>query len=61
MKERRTVGIDGTVYEKSVPFRRFYLEALDLLQPTDKVICSLSKDGSGLGAVIVSAAVAANA
>ncbi|KAL7717963.1 Phosphotransferase [Entamoeba marina] len=58
MKERTTAGIDGTVFEKSVPFKRFYLEALDLLQPNDKVSCKLSKDGSGLGAVILAAAVA---
>jgi len=58
MKERTTVGIDGTVYEKSVPFKRFYTEALNLLQPQEKVTCMLSKDGSGLGAVILAAAVA---
>nr|BAN39555.1 hexokinase 1 [Entamoeba histolytica] len=58
MKERTTAGIDGTVYEKSVPFKRFYLEAIRLLQPKENFTCQLSKDGSGLGAVIVAAAVA---
>ncbi|EDR25742.1 glucokinase, putative [Entamoeba dispar SAW760] len=58
MKERTTAGVDGSVFEKSVPFKKFYLEALDLLQPVEKVTCQLSKDGSGLGAVIVAAAVA---
>ena len=57
MKDRTTAGIDGTVFEKSVPFKKFFLEALDLLQPKEKVTCQLSKDGSGLGAVIVAAAV----
>ena len=57
MKERTTAGIDGTVYEKSVPFKRFFLEALEILQPQEKVYCQLSKDGSGLGAVILAAAV----
>ena len=60
MKERTTAGIDGTVYEKSVPFKRFFLEALNILQPDEKVYCQLSKDGSGLGAVILAAAVGCN-
>ena len=57
MKERTTVGVDGSVYEKSVPFRTAYLEALEMLQPNEKVTTQLSKDGSGLGAVILAAAV----
>lgn len=57
MKERTTVGVDGSVFEKSVPFRTYYLEALDMLQPNEKVTTQLSKDGSGLGAVILAAAV----
>nr|BAN42352.1 hexokinase, putative [Entamoeba invadens] len=58
LSDRFTAGIDGTVFEKSVPFKRYYLEGLNLLQPVDKVTCQLSKDGSGLGAVIIAAAVA---
>ena len=57
MKGRTTVGVDGSVFEKSVPFKKYYLEALALLQPNEKVTCQLSKDGSGLGAVILAAAV----
>ncbi|KAL7716581.1 Phosphotransferase [Entamoeba marina] len=58
LKERATAGIDGTVYEKNAPFKRFYLEAVDFLQPVDKISCKLSKDGSGIGSIIVAAAVA---
>nr|BAN41008.1 hexokinase, putative [Entamoeba invadens] len=54
---RSTAGIDGTVYQKSVPFKKYYIEGLDLLQPQDKIMCQLSKDGFGLGAVIFAAAV----
>lgn len=57
LPNKTTVAIDGSVYEKSVPFKRYYAEAIKLLEPTATVETKLSKDGSGLGAVILAAAV----
>ena len=59
LAERTTAAIDGSVYEKSAPFKRYYAEAISLLEPTANVQTKLSKDGSGLGAVILAAAVSA--
>lgn len=53
-----TVAVDGSVYEKTPSFQRLYQESINkLLGPESNVKVCLQKDGSGIGAAMISALV----
>lgn len=62
VKEKQTIGIDGSIYEKMPEFQTGIRKTLSevLGEAADKIEVKLVKDGSGAGAAVAAAMVNAN-